>query len=169
VSPWKVILATVIIFGTGVLTGGFVAQRAFRAKPPLPAPMRPQGEALPTPFFVRREFLDRMDRQLNLSRDQYDRIARILQDSQERTRLIMGLVSPEIQEELRAVREQIRAELRPEQRPKFEELQHLLNPRRPGGPGPFPPDGPPRGERRPPPRDQGPSQRPPGPGPESRE
>jgi hypothetical protein len=161
VSPWKVILATVIIFGMGVLTGGFVSQRAFRAKPPLPMQGRPQGDLVPTPFFVRREFLDRLDRHLNLSREQYDRIARILQDSQERTRIIVGLVSPEIQEELRVVREDIRAQLDPEQRKRFEEVQHLLN-ARPQGPGQrqFPADGP-RGERRPPARNPDQNPRPP--------
>lgn len=141
-SPWKVILATVIIFGTGVLTGGFVAQRAFRERPAGPQASAHQPDLVPVPYTVRREFLERMDQHLNLSREQYDRIARILRDSQERTRIIVGLVSPEIQEELRAVRQEIREELTPEQRKKFEELQHLLN-------------------RRPPPPEQRPDRRPP--------
>ena len=141
-SPWKVILATVIIFGTGVLTGGFVAQRAFRERPAGPQPSAHQPDLVPIPYTVRREFLERMDQHLKLSREQYDRIARILRDSQERTRIIVGLVSPEIQEELRAVRQEIREELTPEQRKKFEELQHLLN-------------------RRPPPPEQRPDRRPP--------
>ena len=141
-SPWKVILATVIIFGTGVLTGGFVTQRAFRDRPP--AVQRPayQPDLVPVPYTVRREFLERMDRELHLKREQHDRIARILRESQERTRIIVGLVSPEIQEELRAVRQEIREELTPEQRTKFEELQHLLTRRPP------PPDQ--RQDRRPP-------------------
>ena len=87
---------------------------------------------MPTPWFARREFLDRMDQQLNLSREQYDRIAAILQQSQERTRMIMRRVNPDIQEELRHVRRDIRAELTPEQTKKFEELQQQLRgPRRP--------------------------------------
>ena len=129
-SPWKVILATVIIFGTGVLTGAFVTQRAFRDRPQRPA-ARVQPDVVPIPYFARREFLDRMDRHLNLSREQYDRIAKILQESQERTRIIVGLVSPEIQDELRAVRQEIREQLTPEQREKFQELQHMLSRRPP--------------------------------------
>lgn len=132
-SPWKVILATVIIFGTGVLTGGFVTQRAFRDRAPKPAARVQQPDLVPIPYFARREFLERMDRHLNLSREQYDRIAKILQDSQERTRIIVGLVSPELQEELRAVRQEIRQQLTPEQRDKFQELQHLLSRRPPPG------------------------------------
>lgn len=154
-SPWKVILATIVIFATGVITGAFVSQRASRSKMPLPDPAgAPQQETVPTPWFVRREFLDRMDRHLNLSREQYDKIARILQDSQERTHIIVGLVAPEIQQELREVRQEIRAELTPEQRQKFEELQHMMRPRGPGQRGgPFGPGGP------------GPNFRPNGPGP----
>jgi len=133
VSPWKVIVATLVIFVTGVITGAFVAQRS-HSKMPLPsAGPRQAQEMMPTPWFVRREFLERMDRQLNLSREQYDRIARIIQDGQERTHIIVGLVSPEIQEELREVRREIRAELTPEQRKRFEEMQQFM--RSGGGPG----------------------------------
>ena len=130
-SPWKVILATVIIFGTGVLTGGFVTQRAFRDRPAAHDRHARQPDLVPTPHFVRREFLQQMDRHLDLTPQQYERIAKILQDSQERTRIIVGLVSPEIQEELREVRKEIRAELDPEQRKKFEEMQHLMKRRPP--------------------------------------
>lgn len=133
-SPWKVILATVIIFAAGVLTGAFVVQRFQRPERPgiLPPPhVRPQQELVPTPWFVRREFLDRMERHLQLNQDQYERIAKILQASQERTRAIVGRVGPEIQDELRHVRRQIRSELTPEQARKFDEMQR--HPRRPPG------------------------------------
>ena len=85
---------------------------------------------MPTPWFARREFLDRMDQHLNLNRDQYERIAAILQQSQDRTRKIMHRVGPEIQDELRQVRREIRGELTPEQAKKFEDMQ-LRGPRRP--------------------------------------
>lgn len=135
-SPWKVILATVIIFAAGVITGGVLVHRVQRAEGPRPPPVLPgpQQELMPTPWFARREFLDRMDHHLNLNREQYDRIAKILQDSQDRTRRIVARVGPEIQEELRHVRREIRTELKPEQAKKFDELQHLLRrPARPPG------------------------------------
>ena len=133
-SPWKVILATIVIFAAGVITGGVLVNRVQRPERPGPLPpfARPQPDMVPTPWFARREFLDRMDRQLNLSREQYDRIAKILQDSQQRTHKIVGRVSPEIQDELRHVRREIRTELTPEQAKKFDELQQLM--RRPPRP-----------------------------------
>jgi hypothetical protein len=161
VSPWKVILATVIIFAAGVITGGVLVNRVKRPEGPRPLPpfARPQQELMPMPFIVRREFLDRMDRHLNLSREQYDRIAKIIQDSQERTRRIVGRVGPDIQDELRQVRRQIRTELTPDQARQFDELQQMM--RRPPPPGRLPGDGPdprrvrpPRGE--PPPVDERP-------------
>lgn len=133
-SPWKVILATIVIFAAGVITGGVLVNRVQRPERPHPLPpfVRPQQEMMPTPWFARREFLDRMDHELNLSREQYDRIAAILQQSQERTRMIMRRVNPDIQEELRHVRRDIRAELSAEQVKKFEEFQQQLRgPRRP--------------------------------------
>ena len=135
-SPWKVILATIIIFAAGVITGGVLVNRVQRPQRPGPLPpfAQPRQDPVPTPWFVRREFLDRMDHHLNLSRDQYDRIAKILQDSQERTRQITRRVNPEIQDELRNVRREIRGELTPEQVKKFDELQHTL--RRPPRPAP---------------------------------
>ena len=133
-SPWKVILATIVIFAAGVITGGVLVNRIQRPERPGAPPQfaRPRPEMVPTPWFARREFLDRMDRHLNLSREQYERIARILEDSQQRTRRIVSRVNPEIQDELRHVRHEIRTELTPEQAKKFDELEHLL--RRPGRP-----------------------------------
>ena len=96
---------------------------------------------VPTPWIARREFLDRMDHELNLSREQYDRIASIMKQSQERTRKRVG---PEIQEELRQVRREIRAELTPDQAKRFEEFQReVRRPQRPLNEGPDMRRGPP--------------------------
>ena len=154
-SPWKVILATVIIFAAGVITGGVLVSRVQRSDRPGPMPRfaLPHQESVPTPWFVRREFLDRMDRHLNLSGEQYEQIAHILQQSQERTRKIMGRVNPEVQDELRHVRREIRSQLTPEQAKKFEELQRTMRPPRPqnemtdGRRGPLRRDAPPLNAR----------------------
>lgn len=148
-SPWKVILATVIIFATGVITGGLLVSRTQGPEHPGPLPpfARPPQDGVPTPWFARREFLDRMDHQLNLSREQYDRIAKIIQTSQEHTRQIVSRVRPEIQDELRHVRREIRSELTPDQAKRFEELERQMrrdrqppgdNPEMRRGPGPGP-------------------------------
>ena len=62
-----------------------------------------------------------MDKQLNLTDDQRERIDKIFKESQERTKPLWDKVAPQFKEELRHVREQIRGELTPEQQKKFEE------------------------------------------------
>ena len=127
-STWKVILATLVIFTAGMLTGG-VMIRQFAKRPSPPPPFQP--------MVLRKEFLGRMDRELALTRQQRERIEKIMTESQERTRLLWELVGPEMRDEVMHVREDIREELRPEQHAKFEELMKQ-RPRRPMGPEPRP-------------------------------
>ncbi len=129
-SPWKVILATVVIFAAGVFTGGFVAQRAFRHTKVVSVPQ----EFMPSPWFVRREFLGHLDRRLDLTPAQHERIGKVLEDGQEKAKIITGLMWPEMEDVLRDVTEKIRGELNPDQRAKFQEL--LRNPPRRPGSGP---------------------------------
>jgi hypothetical protein len=150
VSTWKVILATLVIFGAGVITGGLLVKQV--TKPP----------SAPQPF-LRAEMLFRMTRSLDLTPDQRGRIENILRASQERTRILFDLLRPEFNEETRKVNELIRAELTPAQRGEFERLL-TQQPRRPAEPpmskqwrgrqpgtGEFAPDEPmpPEGGRRP--------------------
>lgn len=120
-SPWKVILATILIFGAGVLTGSFITQRSFRT-----ASNRPPSEEVagPNPWFVRKEYLHRLDQKLQLTPGQRERIARILEESHERTKNLMRPISPQMQAEVRDVRQKIKAELTPEQAVKFEEMRN---------------------------------------------
>lgn len=120
-SPWKVILATILIFGAGVLTGGLITKRSFRTAPIL----RPPSEdvAGPSPWFVRKEYLHRLEQRLQLTPSQRERIARILEESHERTKNLMRPISPQMQAEVRDVRQKIKAELTPEQAVKFEEMR----------------------------------------------
>jgi hypothetical protein len=151
VSPWKVILATLVIFIAGLMTGAVGVHRLLktnRAIRPAPEPMQP--------WMLRDSFRAELDRRLDLSPDQNERIERIMREGQERIREIWSLVGPEVQAELKAVREEIRAELRPEQRRQFEEVIRSRKPRpvemeRPPG------DRPPwRRDREPPPPREGP-------------
>jgi len=134
-------LATLVIFGAGVLTGGLLvnySDRTFRhpaesattpaSTPPVamereqaipaaesnPAPRDSRfGPALPAP--LRKEFLNRLTRELALSPEQHDRLERIIADGQERTREVWRV-------EWVATRQKIRAQLTPEQQRRFEEL-----------------------------------------------
>lgn len=128
-SPWKVILATMIIFGCGVVTGGLVVKvrntpRAARIEQGLHQPGRNVALNNPAPPWQiqRNEFLRRMDKQIELTPDQRQRIEKIMHQSQERTRPLWQQIAPQMGEELRRVREEIRNELTPEQQKKFNDL-----------------------------------------------
>jgi hypothetical protein len=132
VSAWKVILATLVIYVAGIVTGALVMKSApgaaSRDLPP-PPPWVFQG-----PDFVQQRFLDRMKRELDLTSEQVKRLEVILRESRERTRSWWEIVGPEFQAELKETRDKIRSELNPAQVEKFEKL--LKERRRPqGGPG----------------------------------
>ncbi|MGZ5545342.1 MAG: Spy/CpxP family protein refolding chaperone [Limisphaerales bacterium] len=131
-SPWKVILATMIIFGCGVVTGGLVVRvktahpRVARvdqfghpvsgAKNAVAAPGAPPWQ------LQRKEFLDKMDRQLDLTPEQRQKIDKVMHDSLDRTRPLWQQIAPQMRDEMRRVREEIRKELTPEQQKKFNDL-----------------------------------------------
>ena len=126
-SSWKVILATLVIFTAGLFTGGALVSRF---KHPKLYPARPAQDMAPGLPILNREFLLRMEKDLELTRTQRERIENILRDSRERTAILWKLLEPEWREELRHVTGQIREELGPDQRARFEEL--LKRPRRVG-------------------------------------
>ncbi len=111
---WKVILATVVIFAAGMLAGGILV-KTVGPKPPLPKPLVPQ-------ILAQQRFQSRLKEKLELTPEQTNRIDRIFAESNERIRILWGLIGPELQKELTEVRDSIRAELTAEQREKFEQL-----------------------------------------------
>jgi Spy/CpxP family protein refolding chaperone len=121
VNTWKVIFATVVIFGAGVLTGGLLVKYSVQTPP------RPHGQAnrAVQPISaggLRIEFLRRVERDLNLTADQREQIDKIISASQERSKKLMEPIQPKIREELQQTREQFRAVLDPEQKIRFDEL-----------------------------------------------
>jgi hypothetical protein len=151
VNTWKVILATMVIFGTGVVTGGLLVRHSERMRVPRfvrnpivgrPAPPVSAGG-------VRLDFLRRAGRELELTPEQRERVDKILKESQERTRKVM---SPYVREELQRTKAEFREVLRPEQRPRFDQLlkqqqqqqqQRAREQRRPQPPGERPAEAPP--------------------------
>lgn len=122
-NTWKVILATMVIFGTGVITGGLLVRQTSLKKPARSAHGEKQGRATPaSPNSLRMEFLRRVEREFDLTPEQHDKIDKILSASQERTKKIMEPVNPRIKEEMQATREAVRTALTPEQRARFDEL-----------------------------------------------
>jgi hypothetical protein len=144
VNSWKIILATLVIFGAGVLTGGLLvnySDRTFRHPAELAAsqlpPVPPAGagrerdqavlatESNPVtranrsgpalPAPLRKEFLTRLTRELALTPEQRDRVERIIAEGQERTREVWRVEWVE-------TRQKIRAQLTAGQQRRFEEL-----------------------------------------------
>jgi len=146
VNSWKVILATMVIFGAGVVTGGLLV----RYSDGIHAPRAPRGAAVNRPGQpfsaggMRLDFLRRAGRELNLTPEQRERLDQIIKESQERTRKV---TAPFLREELQRTRAQFRELLTPEQRPRFDELlkqqqhQRAREPRHPPGPADRPADG----------------------------
>jgi periplasmic protein CpxP/Spy len=125
VKIWKVILATLIIFGAGVVTGGLLVSHIdqvnrIKSKSAKPTPV--PGMAA-NPWNQRsRDLLKRMDRELNLTPDQREHIEKIINESQERTKALWKPIAPQMNKEMVKVREEIREQLTPEQLKKFDEL-----------------------------------------------
>ncbi len=124
-NTWKVILATMAIFATGVVTGGLLVEHANAARRPRPqraANANRPAQPPPSPGGLRLALLRQMQAALNLTPEQNERIDTIIRQGQERTRKVMDPVRPQIQEELHKVMTAFRETLTPEQRARFEAL-----------------------------------------------
>jgi Spy/CpxP family protein refolding chaperone len=153
VKTWNVILATLVIFVAGIITGaGLVMFAGARHNHPrrLPAPPAPEAVAAPAtnaparlvlPFGISakrptpKDFLSRLDSELKLTPDQYAQIEKILTDGQQRAAQLWQTIAPQIRDDMKSAREQIRQTLKPEQRARFEELMKF----RPSKPAENPP------------------------------
>jgi Spy/CpxP family protein refolding chaperone len=159
-NSWKIILAIVVIFGAGVLTGGLLVNYVEESHPkdiqrPLDEvtshpqannrdPDQPRPPDLPKPHppeMLGKQFVQQLDNTLHLTREQRAAVAKIVADGQERNREIWTNVAPQMHKMLQDVRQQIREQLTPEQRKQFEELLKRFRP--PGHRQPQPPNSPP--------------------------
>ena len=123
VNAWKPILAALVIFAAGVVTGGLTVQirpSHPTASPPGNAPVR-KVPAMPREAQLR-ELSRRMQAELDLAPEQRDRIEAIVRDSQERMKAVRDEVGKKVGEEFREMRQRIRGELTPDQRRKFAEI-----------------------------------------------
>jgi Spy/CpxP family protein refolding chaperone len=146
-NSWKVILATVVIFGAGVLTGGLLVNYVEQShpkdiqRPPDEGNSQPQAnnrdhdqprpEDLPkprVPELLGKQFVQQLDNTLHLMPEQRAAIAKIVADGQERNHEIWTNVAPQMRKMLQDVRQQIREQLTPEQRKQFEELLKRFRP-----------------------------------------
>jgi Spy/CpxP family protein refolding chaperone len=154
VKEWKVILATLVIFGAGVVTGGLLVHQTQRpAGRPFPVfgggqlqPGQPGqfGQRVP-PNEQRTEFLRHITRQLELTPEQREKVEAIIRDSQQRTKNLWEPVAAKMGAELRKTDDRIREVLTPEQRQKFDEMRARLRDNRPEKMMNRPPGAPPEG------------------------
>jgi len=126
VNNWKVIFATVVIFGAGVITGGLLVNYVHNSRPKAQH-NKPAAEARPVatnqgvrlaeavkprpPEILSKQFLQRLDDGLHLSPDQHETIQKIINDGQNEMRKV-----------IQDSRLEIREVLTPDQRKQFDEL-----------------------------------------------
>jgi hypothetical protein len=146
-NSWKIILAAVVIFGAGVMTGGLLVNNVVQPhpkdiqRPPgelNPHPQannrdhdqpRPQDLSRPRPpEMLSKQFVQQLDNALHVTPEQRAAIAKIVADGQERNHEIWTNVAPQMHKVLQDVRQQIREQLTPEQRKQFEELLKRFRP-----------------------------------------
>ncbi|MCF7707340.1 MAG: hypothetical protein K9N52_00375 [Verrucomicrobia bacterium] len=117
---WKVILAAVVIFLTGAITGGFVVE-FFNVR--LLTPVEEENESASMPRGLdTKKLLHRMRWELDLTDEQAERIREILKESTERMRQLWEPVKPKAHEEFMRTIERIKEVLNEEQREEFEEI-----------------------------------------------
>ncbi len=126
-NNWKVIptivCATVLIFGAGVFTGGILVNYV---KKPHPRPVvrrapaagqtnsmaaNARGRPIRPPEILSKDFLQRLDGDLHLNREQHEAIQKIISENQNQIRKVIHDARLEIREVLTA-----------EQRKQFDEL-----------------------------------------------
>jgi Spy/CpxP family protein refolding chaperone len=137
VNFWKVILATVVIFGAGVLTGGLLVNYVDHShhwhRPSEPAQRPPENhdhadqhpQDVPRPPLADRlskQFVQQLDGKLQLTPEQHEKIAKIVAEGQERNHEIWTNAAPKMRKVMSDVNQQIREQLTPEQQKQFEEL-----------------------------------------------
>ena len=141
-NPWKPILAALVIFAAGVITGGLLVSHADRVsqnprrKPGIeltrpvvnPSPLANPRETPPRPQLSRNprilseEFMHRLETEMQLTRGQRERIQEIIVAGQGRNKEIWDRITPELRREMIETQKRIREILTPEQRAKYEEL-----------------------------------------------
>ena len=122
-NAWKIILATILIFGTGMVTGGLLIRNLSpntdSSKLAVPQPAQTNA-----PDVMRVAFLKQVESALHLTPDEHKNIDKILQDSQDRTKKMMDPVMTRVREEAEKTKTEFRAVLSPEQQKLFDELMN---------------------------------------------
>ena len=136
-SPWKVILATMVIFVCGVVTGALVirTQGWHPSFPPGAGRFSNPNIGLPGRAPVD-DVVRQLKGRLELTTNQCEKIAKIMQDSQSTIAGIRQFYAPQIEKEVEKAHQAITNWLNPEQQIKYAALLKEQN-QRPGGRGDY--------------------------------
>jgi len=127
VNNWKVIFATAVIFGAGVITGGLLVNYVQHSYSKAPrrvatvteahaaatnqAPRTAEAPKPRQPELLSKQFLQRLEEELHLAPEQHEAIQKIISDGQNQMRKVV-----------QDARLEIREVLTPEQRRGFDDL-----------------------------------------------
>lgn len=111
VNGTRIILATVVIFLAGGVTGGIMV----RTYAPKIVKRTHVSPPLPISHDRRQEYISKLDRELELSDEQQVKIEEILAASQKRMKQIWEPFEPQVKDEYRRTRREIFEVLTPEQ------------------------------------------------------
>ena len=119
-KTWKIILAVLLIFGAGAVTGAIVvrriAPRIVKTERVVPSMMNHSPER-------RREYVERLDARLKLTPEQKQKIDQILTDSQDRLKTVWEEFQPAAREEFGRTRKEISELLTPEQLEIYKQMR----------------------------------------------
>ena len=134
-NTWKAILAALVIFGAGFVTGNVLNRVSEQSKAVVPSPPRNTarpGQTLPLDQLRRLELMGRVQKDLDLTPDQHERIAKIIGDGQDRIRELWDQVAPDIHDEYEDVKKKFCDVLTPDQKKRFDDLmKQQLHPHKP--------------------------------------
>lgn len=160
-NSWNLILATVVIFGAGVITGGMLVDHGTQPptkssqnapvvpvvalagppsvtnNPPVVHAVVHSGDLLnlKQPELFSQEFVQKLDDRLQLTPAQRDAIQKIICNGQEQNHTIITNCTAQYHQVLQEVRQHIREQLNPNQLKEFEKLLKQMHPpaRKPAG------------------------------------
>lgn len=143
-NSWNLILATVIIFGTGVITGGLLVEHVT----PAPAKTAHHSPAVVTaaptnrppavrpgdvftlrqPELLTQDFLQKLDDHLQLTPAQRDAIQKIIIGGQEQSHVIATNCMAQFHQVVQEARQHMREQLTADQLKEFEKLMKQMHP-----------------------------------------
>ena len=138
-NSWKIILATIVIFGAGVMTGGLLVSHVdhtnrFNHRPPGAEFRPPGGEHEPgrgmgmefprprQPDLLNTNFVRRLDDSLKLTPDQRGAIAKIIAEGQDQNHSIWTNNAEQMRKVMQDVHRRLRESLLADQQKQFDEL-----------------------------------------------